>query len=174
MKNQVSPGIGQIIAETKTRCDQIENQIIGIIYTGIFLLAVTAVCVLLFFPARAHAWEPDNLSKGDVQLEIAWQIVHFIDWHQTKYIANHPNDYYEQGLAVVVLGKHPDPEAVDLYMGLGALAHAGVTYVLPQKGHFLWVENWEFNPRRAWQHVTLGSSGACVISNISIGIGFDF
>ena len=88
-------------------------------------------------------------------LELSYQILHFVDWQQTRYIARHPEDYYEIN---PILGKHPDKQTVDIYFAASALAHIGISALLPD----------EF--RDYWQMVTLGVKATLVGWNFSIGI----
>ena len=98
-------------------------------------------------------------SEQDITLEMTYQVFHFIDWRQTRWIAKHPDDYCELN---PILGKHPSTTEVDLYFIGTALLHPLITDLLPEKY------------RPIWQGITIGMSATCVGWNFSLGIGFDF
>ena len=98
-------------------------------------------------------------SKADTYREITWQGLHIIDWGQTLEIARHPNQYHEVN---PIMGKHPSVGNVNLYMGLSALGHIGLSYILPK------------DIRPYFQYITIGISGACVAHNFNVGLGVKF
>lgn len=107
-------------------------------------------------------------TKQDVILEVIWGVIHLVDTGTTLRIANDPQHYEELN---PVMGKHPNREAVWLYMGLGAIAHPIVTYFLPRR-----VELWgyEIPARTVFQGLTIGLSGALVVNNLRIGLTLSF
>jgi len=125
-----------------------------------------AIFLLLFLllPAVRPADAADKWSVQDYALEASWGIVHLIDWGQTRYIAKNPDRYHECN---PILGRHPSVGQVDIYMGAGLILHPIVAALLPTKARILGLE---FNPRAAWQTVTIFSSGICVVNNINIGV----
>jgi len=44
----------------------------------VFLLVIGVIIC-----GPAHAWKPDPWSKTDVALEVTWQALNLMDWHQT-------------------------------------------------------------------------------------------
>lgn len=115
------------------------------------------ILMFLFFPISSHALDP--WSKGDVAREATWQVLHLVDWGQTLDIADNPTRYRECN---PILGSHPSRQTVNLYMGVGALVHLGITHVLPK------------SCRPYWQYLTIGVSGALVIHNFNIGLSIKF
>jgi len=115
------------------------------------------ILVALLLPASAPAFDPWNTQ--DVALEVTWQLVHLIDWGQTRNIAAHPEKYREIN---PILGDHPSRQKVNLYMATGTLVHLGITHVLPKRC------------RPYFQGVTIGLSGACVLHNFNIGLQVRF
>jgi len=101
----------------------------------------------------------DKWTTQDKSLEATWQVLHFIDWRQTRTIAKHPDDYYEMN---PILGKHPSTTEVDIYMISGAILHPIITHYLPKKY------------RPWWQGITIIMSTTCVVNNFIVGIGMDF
>jgi len=101
----------------------------------------------------------DRWSEREWGRETAWQVLHAVDWRQTRYIAKHPDRYYESN---PVLGKHPSTAEVDVYFLAGALLHPLITDLLPGEYRFY------------WQWITIGISGICVGNNYLVGIRMDW
>ncbi len=116
-------------------------------------------------PAQAGEW-----NKKEIAAQVTWQVLHVIDWGQTRNIAM-DDRYRECGLAQVFIGERPKVRDVDMYMGLAALLHPLITHHLPRNASFF---KWQWNPRAVWQHVTIGASGACVVHNFSVGLRCEF
>lgn len=115
------------------------------------------IILIIFVTSPVLAF--DKWSIQDKALEAAWQSIHLMDWGQTSMIARNSDRYYEMN---PILGKHPSTQMVHGYMAVGALAHLGVTHILPKK--------W----RPYWQGVTIGMSGICVVNNFNVGLGVRF
>ena len=112
------------------------------------------LAMLMCSPAAADEW-----TRADTYREAAYLTLHAIDWGQTLYIADHPNEYYERN---TILGDHPSRGRVNTYFILSGLGHAAVSYVLPRPY------------REIWQYGTIAVSGYWVINNYHIGIQFGF
>jgi hypothetical protein len=121
------------------------------------LLFISVIAILFFFVVPAHAADP--WSDSDVNQEVAYMVVHTIDWGQTRYIANNPDKFYEKNS---ILGSHPSTQRVDGYFLAMALVHIGVAHILPS--------DW----RSAFQYVTIGMETEQVRQNFNIGIKVDF
>lgn len=115
------------------------------------------ILVALMIPLNALAFDP--WDRQDIALEATWQVLHAIDWGQTLDIAAQPTRYHEIN---PILGEHPSRSTVNLYMGVGALLHLGITHVLPKRC------------RPYFQGITIGLSGACVLHNFNIGLQVRF
>jgi len=115
----------------------------------------TLSLTLLLFFCTSGAFAADEWTKVDIGAEVAYQVLHFVDWRQTRYIAKHPDEYYE---ANPILGKHPSTGEVDAYFIGTALVHPLITHLLPQKC------------RKYWQIVTISVQTTCVVNNVSVGI----
>jgi hypothetical protein len=98
----------------------------------------------------------ENWTRGDTYREVAWGAIHAVDWAQTRQIAQNP-EYHETN---PILGSHPSVGSVDLYMASALVIHPVISAVLPKPY------------RDVWQYLSIGVSGACVINNVSIGVGF--
>lgn len=121
-----------------------------------FLLSfILFVLLLTSYPGYAA----DPWSRQDIGLEVGYQLLHVIDWGQTRQIAKQPDKYYEMN---PILGEHPSVGRVDAYMALSGLLHVGVTHFLPK----------EYRP---WfQGITIVIKGGLVAHNFSIGLGVSF
>ena len=109
---------------------------------------------LITAPAHAADWSiTDKVLLGSYTL--AWAA----DWGQTRYMATHPDEFYEKNN---LLGKHPSLSEVDIYF-------AGM-YLLN-----LFIAD-KLGP--AFRKIYLGAfiyeHGRCTINNKSIGIKFNF
>lgn len=122
---------------------------------NLFLTSFYFVLIILLISGCGK----DQWTKRDIQYEVAYGILHAIDYGQTKYISTHPEDYYELN---PVLGKHPSPEIVDLYFPLSMAFHIWLTDLIP-------VEH-----RRKWQMFSIMVKGGLVYHNYSGGICIEF
>ena len=118
----------------------------------------TLIIAILLFSTSAFA---DNWTTGDTYREAAFQTLNVIDWGQTRYIAQHPDRFYESESGWII-GKHPDEKRVDIYMAESAVLHFIVAYCLPQ--------SW----RVPFQYITIGMKLNNTIGNASIGIKVSF
>jgi len=115
------------------------------------------IILLLFIPITSFAG--DDWTKEDTMREVVWGIIHVIDWGQTLEIARQPNRYYEMN---PILGKHPSVGNVNLYMATSLIVHPMISYFLPKKY------------RKAWQYISIGISGGCVINNFNAHLKVKF
>lgn len=118
-------------------------------------LSILIFILLILSSSKCYA----NWNKSDTIREVVWQGIHVIDWGQTLEVARHPEKYHELN---PILGRHPSVGRVNVYMGLSAVGHIVISYILPEKA------------RSYWQYVSIGVSGACVVNNFNIGLGIKF
>jgi len=102
---------------------------------------------------------PDKWTKKDYVLHTVMTSAMAVDWLQTRYIAEHPDKYYETN---PILGKHPSKTEVDLYFLGSWLVTTGIVHFTKEKYRFI--------PQVG--HTAL--SIKCIIHNDSIGIGMTF
>lgn len=114
---------------------------------------VSVIVCLMLAGCATHFGQ--GWSKADTAREIIWEGLHVVDWGQTRYIAKHPDKFYEIN---PLIGKHPSTSKVDIYM-------AGTTLLHPVVSGYLKPEY-----RKWFQYITIGISGGCVINNASIGV----
>jgi hypothetical protein len=119
---------------------------------------VRVLCLLglLLFATNSFA---EDWTTADTLREVAWQVVNAADWGTTLEIARHPNEYKEYN---PLLGHHPSVGKVNTYFIAGAVAHFGVSYLLPKE--------W----RPWWQYASIGISGACAVHNLNVGLRIKF
>jgi hypothetical protein len=97
-------------------------------------------------------WIPENTALLATDFVLTG-----LDYGQTKYIARHPDKYYEKN---TILGKHPSESSVNTYFPLYFIAKNAITVALP-------------NPYRLiWQGALVGADSYYVIHNKGMGIGF--
>lgn len=111
--------------------------------------------------SQAHAWgiDPDPWRRQDIALEVAWQALNLMDWHQTLQIADRPDLYEEKN---PLLGKSPSKGRVNWLLPLSSVAHAVIVHHLPRKY------------RTPFQVISIGWSGKAVRNNWSAGIRISF
>jgi hypothetical protein len=114
------------------------------------------ILVVVLTPAISSSAE---LDKTGLLLEGVWQTLHIADWGQTLDVARNPYDYHEIN---PIMGRHPSVGNVNIYMGMSALVHAGISYALPKKY------------RTYWQSISIVVTGALVVHNNSIGLEVRF
>lgn len=125
---------------------------------------------LLFFALALFSVsvQADEWTYADTYRETAFQVLHVIDWGQTRYIAEHP-DYginqsgkYHEVDSAWLIGKNPSVIDVDRLMLATAILHPIISYYIPR--------GW----REAFQYLTIGMKLNNVIGNASIGIKVEF
>lgn len=125
-----------------------ENIRLQIIIIAIALILLPATCTLA-----------DEWTNADTQWEIAYQVVHAVDWGQTRYIAEHPDEFHEMN---PILGEHPSVGSVDAYFITTGVVHYLIARKLPSKY------------RRAWQVVFTIDHAQAVANNYQLGIKVKF
>lgn len=128
--------------------------IIGITGTrrGMSTMKALITVLLLLLPVQASGQEA-------LPYKIAGNLLLLADWHQTRYIAGHPEQFYERN---PILGKHPSKGKVDTYF-VAALAIVNVAdYVIDEKYR-----------KNMWIGITL-VEGTVVANNMAIGVKFNF
>lgn len=123
-----------------------------------FIVVFSAIFV--FFSTNVFA--DDKLN-----LEIAYQVLHIVDWGTTRNMVNRQSEGYDE--INPIIGSRPSSSHVDNFMIVSGVLHALITYLLPESAF-----NSEINPRKLWQHVTIGIEVGCVANNFMIGLNIDF
>lgn len=122
---------------------------------AVFEVGMKKILIILFIvclPSVARAGDWTGLNTG---LEVAHAALLTIDWRQTRWAQERPNEYYEINPA---LSRHPSAGRIDTWFIAWEVLHPVISYVLP-------------NPYRyAWQAGTLGLEIYCVNKNYNVGV----
>ena len=113
-----------------------------------------SILLLLSSSTYASDWSDEDISREAVLL-----VIHTIDWGQTRYIAENPDQFHEIN---PLLDTNPSVWQVNNYFILSGLAHIAISNALPPE--------W----RKGWQYVTIGIGVANVSRNHSIGLRISF
>jgi hypothetical protein len=124
----------------------ISRKLIGIM-TCVILVALVTPCY-------------GDWSEEDTAREVVYLGLHIVDWGQTLYIADHPNEYHERNR--LMFSEHPSRGEVNWKFAVGMVIHPVVSYLLPRPY------------REIWQYSTIGLEIYCVGNNVRIGIGMGF
>lgn len=119
------------------------------------LLLITATCLL----ASARYAHSDPWSPTSKALAVSAATATALDWAQTRYIAQHPQTYYETN---PLLGRHPTVGDVNRYF-VGSFILGGAIANYLNDRHRRWFLG-------AVTFIEIGFIG----HNRSIGIGFSF
>ncbi len=114
---------------------------------------VIVIWMMMVMPCAA--W-PDKWTTEDTVWQAVTLTLKTVDWMQTRYIAAHPDKFYEIN---PLMSRHPSDSEVNGYFIGTTLLHTGVAYLLPQPY------------RRYWQYTFIAFSGSLIAHNASIGIG---
>lgn len=117
-------------------------------------ILVAILILVLASPVFAGSWDDKNTS-----LQIPLTILMVVDYGQTLYIADHPEEYMETNSA---MGPHPSRQEVTEYFALYYLAVTGITWALPAK----W-SHW-------YQRGIITMEIYNTVGNHFIGVGFTF
>ena len=122
-------------------------------------LVVAFLLVPLAVNAEDSKWE---WTKTDTAFQTASILTLAADWNQTRQIAKNPKLYYEDGVAEVVLGRHPSVNGVNWYFAGSMILNTAIARMLP-------------NPyRRMFQTGTIIYEAYWINHNYGIGIGVKF
>jgi hypothetical protein len=101
----------------------------------------------------------DKWTREDIALEFVFGGLLLCDYRQTKYIAEHPETYYEKNF---LLGKHPSVGEVNTHFLSSLILHAGITHILPQEY------------RKYWQGIWIIKEADSISGNLGIKINIEF
>jgi hypothetical protein len=96
--------------------------------------------VVLAFASQAAAgqfWSEDKTTNG---LIISANVLTVLDWAQTRYIADNPDQFREVGPAQKFIGEHPSTGEVNSYFVASILLMNGVGYFLPEESTIFGVQ----------------------------------
>jgi len=125
-----------------------------------FLKAAGALCIVLMVGCASVPFE--GWTKADTARQVTYTALHIADWAQTVDISKSNGEYYESGLAGIVIGEYPEESDVHLYFASTLILHTAISAMLSPKY------------RSAWQYVWIGAEGVTAAHNYSIGLRFGF
>lgn len=111
--------------------------------------------------ASSSAFARDEWRTSDTYRETAFQTLNVIDWGQTRYISEHPDQFYEKDYSGLI-GSSPTSGRINAFMAESAVLHFAVSYFIPH--------GW----RDVFQYITIGGKLNSTINNASIGIKVSF
>jgi hypothetical protein len=86
--------------------------------------------LLMMQPVQAmQFWPEDKVTQG---LLISANVLMAVDWTQTRYIADNPQEYAETGPAAESIGAHPTTGAVNQHFIESLIVMNGLGYVMPE------------------------------------------
>ena len=117
-----------------------------------------ALALLLFVKSCGQSYA-DDWTESDYSLQVAATAMLVADWAQTRYIAKHPDSYFEYN---PILGLHPSVDRVDLYFISSIIGTTILADYMPSKVRKAFLAGETFIEFGFVQH------------NLSIGIGVGF
>ena len=128
------------------------------------LITLTIILITASHSLAFDKWNTEEKIAQGVAIGLT-----IIDWGQTLYIADHPEQFYEK--QNFLMSKHPSRSSVNLYFGLSVIGKTALVHILP-RDYNLW--GWNIKPRRIAQSVYIGISGANVYRNYTLDIKIGF
>lgn len=129
------------------------------------LFLITAL--LATSQAHAQLWS----DKATNVAMIAANTLLVMDWAQTRYIADHPEQYMEVGPAAEYIGAHPTTGAVNKHFVKSLIQMNVIGYFLPESIETFGIR---WSPKRALYITAVSYEQRFVKGNAEIGIGFQF
>jgi hypothetical protein len=114
--------------------------------------------IISFVFIGCAGYHPQPLTKAQIAGEVAFEVLHAIDWGQTLDIAG-SDEYYEMN---PIIGRYPSRGRVNLVMCATAIGHPIVTWLIPDSWRWWWIGG------------TSVGKAVTVIHNNRIGLKMDF
>lgn len=97
-------------------------------------------------------------TKAEITKETAWLVLHTVDYSQTRYAMDRPDEFKELN---PLLGDHPSKGRLNTFALLGAILHPVGTHYLEEY-------------RAVWQNITLGMKVVVIGNNFYVGAKIRF
>ena len=110
--------------------------------------------ILVFFSSTVFA---DEWKTADTYREGTYLILNLIEYGQSSYIVQHPDQFYQTSNAWA-LGKHPDQGRVNVYYGIVMIAHPVIAYYMSD------------SVRKAFQYFTIGGKITGISDSFTVGV----
>jgi len=111
-------------------------------------MKILTILLSIFLFTSCATW-----SKGDKIREATWMVLHVVDYKQTQYAMDRPDEFKELN---PLLGEHPSEGRLNTLAIVGGLFHILVTDYLEEN-------------RTLWQNITIGLKVVCVVNNYYVG-----
>ena len=111
--------------------------------------------IMLLLPSSSYG--SDKWDSTDKELAVAFSVLLFADYLQTRQIVSEPDKYYEGN---PILGSHPNQQVVDIYSIAVLTISLLVVDILPSK--------W----RKIWLSSLIAIESGTIVYNYKIGIRF--
>jgi hypothetical protein len=129
------------------------------------------ILVALAFASQATAgqfWSEDKTTNG---LIISANVLTVLDWAQTRYGTDRPDEYEETGFARHFTGSHPTTSEVNRYNASVLLLMNIAGYYLPEEAMFFGMR---WNPKKSLYFGMTAIEGYTVYNNYQAGVKLDF
>jgi hypothetical protein len=113
-------------------------------------------------------WSDDKTTNG---LIIASNVLLVVDWAQTRYGTDRPDQFEESGFAEHFTGTHPTTGEVNRYNATALVLLNTLGYFLPERAT-LWGMEW--NPKKSLYFGATAVEGVTVYNNYEAGVKLDF
>lgn len=101
----------------------------------------------------------DKWTKAEKTKEVAWLILHAVDYSQTRYAMDRPDEFKE---ANPLLGDHPSEGRLNLFALITGIGHVWLTDYVGKEY------------RSLFQNITLGFKTGTVVNNFYVGAKIEF
>lgn len=136
--------------------EEIQGSVMRWIATGTITLAL----------CTAPAMASDDWTRADTERQAVYYVFHVLDWAQTRYIANHPDEFSERNY-MIGFRHGPGNEAYNRHR---ADKYFATTAVI----HYLVAQALTPDARRHFQFITIGVEAGLVGYNLNAGVQFQF
>jgi hypothetical protein len=120
--------------------------------------------------AAENGWPLSNDAITNTAI-ISANLFIVTDWAQTRYIADHPEEFMEGGWAENFIGTYPTTGEVNSYFVKSLMLMNVIGYFLPESSEIFGVE---FNPKKTFYISASAVHGAFAYENAQIGVGVKF
>lgn len=134
-------------------------------FMGAFLLF--AVMALSSHATAGRFWSDDPVTNG---LIVSSNVLLLLDWGQTQYGSDRPDEFEETGFARHFTGAHPTTREVNQYNGAVLILMNTAGYFLPEEAYFF---GWRWNPKKSLYFGVATVEGVTVYENYQAGVKFD-
>lgn len=141
------------------------------------------IAILLGTASTCQAEWPKKWTTTDTAWEVAYTVVAYIDWGQTRWMSRQHDQkgitYDGQVVDISTtpveqnpfLGRKPSEGKINSYFAIGLVAHPLISAILPEKEKIL---GYNVPVRGVWQSLSFTLEAAVVAHNFNIGVRGNF